>query len=146
MGFVSLAVYRDRAHKRTLTMGGFGFLVFWFLVVGFSVFGFWFLVFGFWFLVFGFWFRVFTFRDQNPITCYIGRYRPPYLFSNQQNFEYNVVFFFFPIPACRCLIFYLLWHWANAASSGVLPVLGNQEILCRFHLQRHHPFSNQQNL
>jgi hypothetical protein len=75
MGFVSLAVYRDRAHKRTLTMGGLGFLVFgfWFLV-----FGFWFLVFGFWFLVFGFWFLVFTFRDQNSITCYIGRYRPPY--------------------------------------------------------------------
>jgi hypothetical protein len=57
----------------------FGFLVFgcWFFGFRFSVFGFWFLVFGFWFLVFGFWFRVFTFRDQNSITCYIGRYRPP---------------------------------------------------------------------
>jgi hypothetical protein len=64
IGFASLAVYRDRARKRTLTMGGLGFLVFWFLVVGF--------------LVFGFWFRVFTFRDQNSITGYIGRYRPPY--------------------------------------------------------------------
>jgi hypothetical protein len=32
--FASLAVYRDRAHKRRLTIGGLGFLVFWLLDFG----------------------------------------------------------------------------------------------------------------